>query len=89
MAKKTPIIGIITCIIYFISVGLFLATQSAVFLTAWELMTVISGPVVLLVLLGFSKVLSTPDTQKKLLLVYRGAESTRRPVWRELPGLVR
>ena len=72
MAKKTSIIGIITCIIYFISVGLFLATQSAVFLTAWELMTVISGPVVLLVLLGFSKVLSTPDTQKKLLMVFMG-----------------
>ena len=72
MTKQIPIIGIITCVIYFISVGLFLATQSAVFLTVWELMTVISAPVVLLVLLGFSKILSTPDTQKKLLLVFMG-----------------
>lgn len=72
MEKKVSIIGIIVCVLYFLSVGLFLITGTSLALTAWELMTVISGPVVLLVLLGFARHLSVSATQKNLMLVFMG-----------------
>ncbi len=72
MEKKVSIIGIIVCVLYFLSVGLFLITGTSLALTAWELMTVISGPVVLLVLLGFARHLSVSTTQKNLMLVFMG-----------------
>ena len=63
MEKKFSVIGIIVCVLYFLSVGLFLVTGTSPALTVWELMTVISGPVVLLTLLGFARYLSIPDIQ--------------------------
>ena len=60
MLKKISVIGILTCILYFISVGLFLITKADVALTIWELMTVISGPLVLLVMIGLAEFLSSP-----------------------------
>ena len=50
MTKKISITGIATCILYFISVAVFLITKSGIALTAWELMTILSAPVVLFVL---------------------------------------
>ena len=50
MTKKIAIIGVFTCILYFISVGLFLITKEEAALTIWELMTCLSAPVELLVL---------------------------------------
>ena len=72
MEKKFSVIGIIVCVLYFLSVGLFLVTGTSPALTVWELMTVISGPVVLLTLLGFARYLSIPDIQEKLMLVFMG-----------------
>lgn len=54
MTKKIVAIGIITCILYFISVGLFLITKTEITLTIWEFMTVLSAPVLLFVLLEIS-----------------------------------
>ena len=42
---------------YFISVAGFLVTQTEIALTIWEMMTIISGPVVFMVLLEFSRYL--------------------------------
>ena len=72
MEKKVSIIGIIVCTLYFLSVGLFVITGTSLALTVWELMTVISGPIVLLTLLGFARYLSIPDIQEKLMLVFMG-----------------
>ena len=70
MTKKISIIGIITCVLYFLSVGLFLVTKTEAALTAWELMTVFSAPVVLFVLLELSHFLSITPIYKKALLVF-------------------
>ena len=72
MEKKVSVIGIIVCALYFLSVGLFIITGTSLALTLWELMTIISGPVVLLTLLGFARHLSVPDIQKNLMLVFTG-----------------
>ena len=61
MGKKISIIGIMTVIVYFISVAGFLVTQTEIALTIWEMMTIISGPVVFMVLLEFSRYLDIPD----------------------------
>lgn len=72
MEKKVSVIGIIACILYFLSVGFFLIKGTDLALTVWELMTIISGPIVLLTLLGFAKFISVPDIQKNLMLVFMG-----------------
>ena len=61
MGKKISIIGILTVIVYFISVAGFLVTQTEIALTIWEMMTIISGPVVFTVHLEFSRYLDIPD----------------------------
>ena len=65
-----PKIGIIAVVLYFFSVGAFLISKTEVALTIWELMTVISGPVVLIVLLEISHMLSTPDTYRRAMLAF-------------------
>lgn len=70
MTKKISVTGIITCVLYFLSVGLFLITKSEAALTAWELMTVFSAPVVLFVLLELSGFLSIASVYKKAMLVF-------------------
>ena len=72
MRKKVSLIGILTCILYFVSVGAFLITKSDTALTFWELMTVISGPLVLLVLIGLADFLSSPAIGKRIMLVSLG-----------------
>ena len=51
LTKKIYIITIVAVFVYFISVLLFLVTQTDLALTVWELVTIVSGPVVLLVML--------------------------------------
>lgn len=70
MNKRIPLIGIITVIVYFISVAVFLFTKTDAALTIWELMTVISGPVVLLVLLELSHFLSTPHLYRNAMSAF-------------------
>ncbi len=70
MSKKISVIGIATVVLYFISVGCFLATSSDTALTIWELMTVLSAPVVLLVLLDLSHTLPSPANCRRAMLVF-------------------
>ena len=72
MLKKISVTGILTCILYFVSVGMFLITKSDIALTFWELMTVISGPLVLLVMTGLADFLSSPAVGKRIMLVSMG-----------------
>ena len=70
MRKKIFVVGIITCILYFISVGLFLITKTEIALTVWEFMTVLSAPLVLFVLLEISTVLAITSTYQKAMLAF-------------------
>lgn len=70
LTRKISVIGIITCVLYFLSVCLFLITKSEAALTAWELMTVFSAPVVLFVLLELGNSLSIPSIYQKAMLVF-------------------
>ncbi|MGN1457754.1 MAG: hypothetical protein ACI4XP_07345 [Acutalibacteraceae bacterium] len=70
MTKKIFTIGIITCILYFISVGLFLITKTEIALTIWELMTVLSAPVLLFVLLEISTLVAITSIYKKAMLAF-------------------
>ena len=70
MTKKISIIGIAACILYFLSVGLFLITKTEIALTAWELMTIISAQIVLFVLLELSSLVSITSVYKNAMLVF-------------------
>ncbi len=70
MSKKIYLIGIIDVILYFIAVGVFLISKTDMALTIWELMTVFSGPVVLLVLLELSHRLSCPNLNRRAMLAF-------------------
>ena len=73
MQKKVPTIGILTCMLYFVSVGVFLITKNDIALTFWELMTVISGPLVLLVIIGLADFLPSTTIGKWLMMVFMGS----------------
>jgi len=70
MSKRLPFIGIITVILYFLSVGSFLVSKTETALTIWEMMTVISGPIVLLILLETSRRLATPDIYRMAMVAF-------------------
>lgn len=70
MTKKIAIIGVFTCILYFISVGLFLITKEEAALTIWELMTCFSAPVELLVLSELSNLVNATAIYKNAMLVF-------------------
>ena len=72
MSKRIHLIGIIAIILYFLSVGAFLISQTDMALTIWELMTVISGPIVLFMLLELSHWLSCPDLNRRAMQVFMG-----------------
>ncbi len=61
MSKRISLIGMIAVILYFVVVGTFLITKTDLSLTLWELTTVFSAPIILLVLLELSRIVSTPD----------------------------
>ena len=70
MSKRIHLVGIIAIILYFLSVGSFLISHAEIALTIWELMTVISGPIVLLVLLELSHRLSSPDLYHNAMVAF-------------------
>ena len=70
MSKRIHLVGIIAIILYFLSVGSFLISHAEIALTIWELMTVISGPIVLLVLLELSHRLSSPDLYRNAMVAF-------------------
>ncbi len=70
MNRKILKTGITAVALYFLSVGAFLISKTEAALTIWELMTVISGPVVLLVLLEISTMLTTPDIYRRAMLAF-------------------
>ena len=70
MSRKIHLISIIDVILYFISVGAFLISKADIALTIWELMTVISGPIVLLVLLELSHRFSSSDLNRRAMLAF-------------------
>ena len=70
MSKRLPFIGIITVILYFLSVGAFLVSKADAALTIWEIMTVISGPIVLLILLETSRRLATPEIYRMAMTAF-------------------
>ena len=72
MSKKIHLTGIIDVIVYFISVGVFLISKTDIALTIWELMTVISGPIVLFVLLELSNRISCPNLNRRAMQVFMG-----------------
>lgn len=76
MSKRIHLIGMIDVILYFISVVSFLITKSDIALTIWELMTVISGPIVLFVMLELSHRLSCSDLNRRAMQVFMGCTCT-------------
>ena len=76
MNKKILYFSIVEVIVYFACVGAFLATQTQEALTMWELMTMISGPVVLLVLQEIAEALNITARWKSLMLVFLGCNAT-------------
>ena len=70
MTKKISVIGVFTCILYFISVGLSLITKEEAALTIWELMTFLSAPVELLVVLDLSNLVNATAIYKNAMLVF-------------------
>jgi uncharacterized protein (DUF983 family) len=70
MEKKIPQIGIVTCIIYFIAVTLFLITKTGIALTIWEILTIIGAPVILFVLIELANIMRIAPTYKNAMLVF-------------------
>ncbi len=74
--KKISIISIITTIIYFISVLLFLITKTDFALTLWEVLTVIGGLVFLVLLVNLSEKLSCSSCYKRLVGIFMACAVT-------------
>ena len=70
MSKKIPMIGIITCILYFMAVGMFLITKTEVSLSIWEILTIISAPIMLFVLLELSNLLNVASIYRNAMLAF-------------------
>lgn len=70
MRKYNQCKGFATVTLYFISVSLFLITKTEVALSVWELMTIFSAPVVLLVLLELSTLLGVASIYRSAMLVF-------------------
>lgn len=64
--------GIIICMLYFISVGLFLLTQSEWALTGWEFMTIVGAVAELFVLIEISSIFEAAFIRKAAMLVFMG-----------------
>ena len=66
MYKNIFIIGIITCVLYFVAVAGFLVFKTEVALTIWELITVLSAPVVMMVLLKLQQAVGSSSFYKHM-----------------------
>ena len=67
--KKAAIAGIAGEILYFISMGLFLITQTGVALTFWELMTVAGAVIMLIVLIVIAEDRKIQQIHHKLMMI--------------------
>lgn len=74
--KKIPQIGIITCILYFIAVTMFLITKSEIALTIWEMFTIFGAPVILLVLIDLSNQMHIASSYRNVMLVFMACNCT-------------
>jgi hypothetical protein len=72
MKNKISLIGIATVVLYSLSVVLYLILKTETALTLWELMTVLSGPLMLIVLLELGKIISVPEKNQKAMTVFMG-----------------
>ncbi len=72
MKNKISLIGIANVVLYFLSVVLYLILKTETALTLWELMTVLSGPLMLIVLLELGKIISVPEKNQKAMTVFMG-----------------
>ncbi len=70
MEKRIPHIGIVTCILYFIAVTLFLITKTETALTIWELFTIIGAPVILFVLIELANLMNIALAYRNAMLVF-------------------
>lgn len=70
MEKKAPYMGIVTCILYFIAVTLFLITKTGTALTIWEALTIIGAPVILFVLIELANIMNIAPTYRNAMLVF-------------------
>lgn len=70
MAKKIPEIGIVTCVLYFMAVTLFLVTKTEIALTIWELFTMLGAPILLLVLIELATLMKIAPASKNAMLVF-------------------
>ncbi len=70
MTKKISLAGIITCLLYYLSMAVFLVAKTDLAMTIWEIMTVISGPVVLIVLIALSETVGTPPNYQKAMIAF-------------------
>ena len=65
-----PVTGIVTCVMYFASVAFFLTTGWEAALTVWELMTIVSGPLVLLVMTELCEYVCAPVMWQKMMTAF-------------------
>lgn len=70
LEKKISYIGIVTCILYFAGVMLFLVTKTEIALTIWELLTIIGGPAILIVLIALAKLMNIAKVYNDIMLVF-------------------
>lgn len=70
MERKIPQIGIITCILYFVAVTLFLITKTETALTIWEIFTIIGAPVILFVLIELADLMNIEAIYRNAMLVF-------------------
>ncbi len=70
MEKRIPFIGIISCLLYFISVTLFLITKTEIALTIWEICTIIGAPIILFVLIELSNLMDITSIYRNAMLVF-------------------
>ena len=70
MTKKISVMGIATCILYFVAVAAFLITKTEIALTLWELMTVIGAPVVMLVLLKINGIIFAESIYRQATIAF-------------------
>lgn len=70
MEKNVSYLGIVTCILYFIAVMLFLITKTEAALTLWEMLTIIGAPVILFVLIGLANSMNISPNFRNAMLVF-------------------
>ncbi len=68
--RKIPNIGIAVCVMYFISIGVFLITQSETALTIWEILTIIGALALLIILAVLAELMKIEAVYKGIMLVF-------------------